>query len=96
MLRAPLDVWLLTRAPSAFLERFLHALQELLSLPPARLDEVRDLAVGPGVERLEREVLELPFQLLHAEAVRERRGISSVSFAILRWRSSESGASVPC
>ena len=46
--------------------------EELLPLPSARLDEVGDLPVGTGVERLEREVLELPLELLDTEAVRER------------------------
>jgi hypothetical protein len=44
-----------------------------LPLAATRLDQARDLAVRPGVERLERQVLELPLDLLDAEAVRERR-----------------------
>ena len=43
------------------------------ALTAARIDQARDLAIRPGVQRLEREVLELPLQLLDTEAVRERR-----------------------
>ena len=37
------------------------------------VDEAHDLAVGAGVQGLEGQVLELPLDLLHAEAMRERR-----------------------
>src|SRR5207247_8267294 len=42
------------------------------SLTAAALDQIRDLVVRTGVQRLERQVLELPLHLLDTEAVRER------------------------
>src|SRR5581483_187144 len=46
---------------------------EGLALGAALLEQAGDLLVELGLEVAERQVLELPLQLPHAEAVRERR-----------------------
>ena len=72
VLRAALDVRLHAELLQLRAERGLHLLEELLPFAAARLHEVGDLAVRARVQRLERQVLELPLQLLDTEAVGER------------------------
>ena len=43
------------------------------ALAATRVHQTGDLAIGPGVQRLEREVFQLPFEFLYTQAVRERR-----------------------
>ena len=73
MLRAPLDV----RFDPEFLQLAAQgrrdAVDQRLPLTSTRFDQARDLSVRPRVERLERQILELPLHILNAEAVRERR-----------------------
>ncbi len=54
-------------------QRGRDVVDQRLALAATPLDQVRDLAVRPGMQRLERQVLELPLHLLDAQAVRERR-----------------------
>ena len=49
-----------------------HAIDVLLALALALLHEARDLLEATRVQRVERQVLELPLDPVHAQAVRER------------------------
>ena len=73
MLRAADHLGLDPRLAQARTGRLEHVVDVELAFATALLDETRDLAIGPLVERLEREVLELPLHLLDAEPMRERR-----------------------
>jgi hypothetical protein len=71
VLRPPLHIRFHAELLQLRPEGFFHLFEELLPLAPAGLDEVRDLAVRTGVQGLEREILELPLQLLDAQAIGE-------------------------
>ena len=73
MLRASLDLCLDAELLQLAAERRRNLFDQGLPLAASGLDQARDLAVRTRVERLEREVLELPLHLLHAEAIGERR-----------------------
>ena len=73
VLRTAVDVGLDPELLQLLAERLRQVLDPAGALVAARLDELRDLLVRAGVQRLEREILELPLDLLHTEAVRERR-----------------------
>ena len=69
MLRPPVDL-----GPDADLLQLgprgvQHVVDERLALAAALVDEVRDLAIEAQVQRLERQVLELPLDPLDAEPV---------------------------
>ena len=72
MLRAALDLGLHAELLQLGARVGRDLLDQRLPLVAACVDEVGDLAVRAGVQGLEGEVLELPLDLLHAEAVRER------------------------
>ena len=89
VLRSAPDLGLDPEARRAWRLSVLHDLGEVgLALGLARGDHLLDLGVALGVQRREAEVLELPLDLLDAEAVRERarrrRGSPGRS---ARWRS---------
>ena len=69
MLRRPVDVGLDPELLQLLAERVGELVDRARALIAARLDELRDLLVRPGVQRLEGEVLELPLDLLDTEAV---------------------------
>ncbi len=52
-------------------ERFLNLVDEALALDSLFLQQARDLRVGIGVEKAEREVLKFPLELPHAQSVRQ-------------------------
>lgn len=61
------------RARESALERLAHLLDERLALPTLLRHLLRERAVLLWLEVLERQVLELPAQPRHTEAVRKRR-----------------------
>jgi hypothetical protein len=61
------------RGPQVGPDLFADAREVLLPGRCALCDEADDLVVDLGVQRLERQVLELPLDRVHAESVRERR-----------------------
>jgi hypothetical protein len=72
VLRAPIDIGLDARLTQPRTRRLQYSIDVLLAFAPAPFDEACDLPVRAGVKRLERQVLELPFDLLDAEPVGQR------------------------
>ena len=60
-------------AASSALQRRDDVPDVALAVEPALVEHLRDRLVGRGLERAQREVLELPLQLPDAEAIGERR-----------------------
>src|SRR3954454_767050 len=73
VLRSAVDVGLDAELFQLLAKQLGEILDPTRALVTPGLDELRDLLVRAGMQRLEREVLELPLHLLDTETIRERR-----------------------